>query len=230
MNATREAREYGPTHLGKRKRTVSPDNQPMLNSEDAQSLQQRLTDVLEQCSRSETASIIWHLANGNRSVTTQQILKYSIPADAERRPGAKRIRLSSNNEEQETIEGKVKAGVYSTLQEVLDDALRAQDALSPNDGTSQVNGDADDRKSNTVSHLAGLRTVIDAFSKISTLSTKVKKEGSEIDINGLPSTARRAGQVITLRSQTDNGPRQLFSGLQMVSYRNDKILTIYGRR
>ena len=116
--------------------------------------------------------------------------------------------------EKETIERKILDGDYASYEDVLGDVESLTPSLLDERTNSTLsNGTA---LQHTSKAKEGIATIQDFLTKASRLHTgNVKQECGEGETKvTLSHDARNGGQVLTVRTQTNTGPRQVFSGLQ----------------
>ena len=148
------------------------------------------------------------------------LLNHSLPSDDDHAPESKRLRRSSASPEYDTIEKRISSDFYTSIDQLQQDLARLRDAL-PNERPDTVpNGDSQ--------HSTSSKTLLEA-------ADKVAKILSSDDIEDFPrhspsDSTHRPGQVITLRSQTEKGTQQLFSGLQAQDNVKAATTLVDGRR
>jgi hypothetical protein len=131
-------------------------------------------------------------------------------------PTAKRLRYSTDSAEIECISSRVEAGVYQSPEALLADVDSATASLitdlQAGDPTSQ-----DHNLANSAINQINLfkQSLSKVCRHIAEAGTHIKAEGDGQEDN-LPriSEDTRWPSVLTLTSQTDRGPKQLYSGLQ----------------
>ena len=164
------------------------------------------------------------LTDTSSSSPVSSLLKHSLPSNETRTPETKRVRLSSAAPEDDTIEKRISADFYTSIEQVRRDVERLRGILA-NDKTEVVpNGDAPDENQSP----KALRDAADKLTRI--LSSDEIEEGRQNNNTANLKPTHRTGQVITLRSQTEKGTQQLFSGLQVDDNVEDPILALDGRR
>lgn len=169
------------------------------------------------------------MADTRRYDPTPSLLRYPLPTPD--RPQNKRARLSAD-QENESIERRILAGTYSSLDELIEDVNRARDSLLTD--KPHVNGDAGSPSIDA--HVRNqINLICDTIAKV----REKTKRYSQMEENARDSTTRNgtpfvsaqdAGQVLSLRSQTEKGPQQLFSGLPKKSIKDGKIAEVDGRK
>lgn len=137
-----------------------------------------------------------------------------MPPKSSDRSDSKRARLSPVIHENETIEKKILDGDYASFEDVLGDVK----SLTPSILDENMNGTFSNGTAvrQTSKAEEGIATIQDFLMKASHLHTEnVKQEGGEGETEmSLSHDTRTGGQVLTVRTQTSTGPRQVFSGLQ----------------
>ncbi|RMZ91133.1 hypothetical protein DV736_g1649, partial [Chaetothyriales sp. CBS 134916] len=168
-------------HLGKRKRSESP--RKLINGNHVLDFQNQLRTAL---------------TGIHRSAPADALLKHSLPPESPKQADVKRARLGSDDhDEKSTVEARIQAGSYTSLDDLKADVLRVQEALLRQD--DKVNGDskADPGHDNAADLVALLAAEFESTPKMAEMA---------------PSNRQ---QIITLRSQTEKGSQQLYSGLQV---------------
>jgi hypothetical protein len=128
--------------------------------------------------------------------------------------------MSPDDDEKPTIETKILEGEYNSVDQLTDDIKRAKDAIDAQHDSARVNGHV---KNNSMEGAASELLTLFSSHLDSTSDSKATTHAS-------PSVSNhRNGQIITLRSQTEKGTQQLFSGLQ-VQRQGDKDVVVDGRR
>ena len=120
-------------------------------------------------------------------------------------------------DETETIEKKILDGDYASYEDVLEDV----EALTPvilDEKTNgpMVNGITPQPTSKARERIVAMQEFLTKASRRHAASIKQEVlEGNDKDVQvALNHDTRDAGQVLTVRTQTSTGPRQVFSGLQ----------------
>ena len=134
-------------------------------------------------------------------------------------PDAKRLRTSFPETDTTNIENKYAANQYKTLEELGADFNYACDAILreglPNG--HQMNGDTPGQTnadSETTINLTQLRGILNTQLRlIRELDESVREDGSVTGFRN-EENDRPLGQVLSMRTYTDRGPRQVYSGLQ----------------
>lgn len=142
------------------------------------------------------------------------LLKQALPASDAVQPDSKRPRLSDVPED-DTIGKRISSDFYTSIDQVRVDLSRLQDAIKAINNPATVNGESKD----------------DALTPntLQEASTKIEEILSLDDLKPKPSI-HTTGQVITLRSQTEKGTQQLYSGLQLEDSVTGQIKRLDGRR
>lgn len=154
------------------------------------------------------------------SAPVSTLLNHSLPSDDDHAPESKRLRRSSVSPEYDTIEKRISSDFYTSIDQLRHDVARLRDAL-PNERPDRLpNGDSQ-RSSSPM-------TLFEA-------ADKVAKVLSLDDIQDPPphspsESTHHPGQVITLRSQTEKGTQQLYSGLQIQDKVKGATAAVDGRR
>jgi len=194
------------SHLGKRKRTTSPEPVTAPKNTKSFPLQAMLKDALLLIRRHDT---------------TPSLLKHPLPLSDTEGPDAKRVRLAKIESVGETIEERVLAGAYKSFDELRKDVNTVGAAIVNNLSSSDVNG-------NTASDTPSESGVKEQFAKVMDLLSKcdvdtskvantitVKTEGEDLT-KALPVT-QAPKHILSLRSHIAAGKdsQPLFSGLEL---------------
>ncbi|KIW27977.1 hypothetical protein, variant [Cladophialophora immunda] len=175
------------SHLGKRKRTVSPE----VASKDA-ALQSALQEVLRVLRKYDT---------------TPSLLKYPLPASKSEAPEVKRARIVKSESANDTIEDRILTGTYNSFHALKDDVRSVQTALITDLSETQ-NGKVE---SDVQGQLSKLVNVLDRYDTESPEVSQIDGEGlPKADLIG-----QKPKQFLSLRSQINGGVQILFSGLQV---------------
>lgn len=149
--------------------------------------------------------------------SSPSILKHPLPAKSSDRSESKRTRLSNMTHETETIEKKILDGEYASYEDVLEDV----ESLTPSILDEKTNGALLDGiaprlTSKAKERIAAMQEFLTKASRRHAASIKQETvEGDDKDVKAAHShDTRDAGHVLTVRTQTSAGPRQVFSGLQ----------------
>jgi hypothetical protein len=142
------------------------------------------------------------------------LLKQALPIPETTQPDSKRPRLS-NVPEGDTIGKRISSDFYTSIDQVRVDLSRLQDAIKAINNPATVNGD-------TSQAALTPKTLQEA-------TTKIEEILSLDDLKPKPSI-HSTGQVLTLRSQTEKGTQQLYSGLQLEQSDTSEIKRLDGRR
>ena len=164
------------------------------------------------------------LTDTRSSSPVSSLLKHSLPSNANSSPDTKRVRLSSLAPEDDTIEKRISADFYTSIEQVRRDVERLRGILANDKTEVQPNGDAPDRNQSP----KALREAADNLTRI--LSSHDIEDGRQNNNFANLEPTHRTGQVITLRSQTEKGTQQLFSGLQVDDNLKEPIVARDGRR
>jgi hypothetical protein len=145
------------------------------------------------------------------------ILKHPLPAKNSDRSETKRTRLSNPTHEIETIEKKILDGEYASYEDVLEDVESLKPSiLDYKINGALVNGITPQSSLKAKERIVAMQEFLTKASRRHAAS--IKQETSEgVGKETKPNTGhdnRDAGQVLTVRTQTSTGPRQVFSGLQ----------------
>ncbi|KIY03147.1 uncharacterized protein Z520_01614 [Fonsecaea multimorphosa CBS 102226] len=175
------------SHLGKRKRTVSPEVAPKDSA-----VQSALQDLLRILRKHDT---------------TPSLLKYPLPPKSEA-PEAKRARLVKSESANDTIEDRILTGTYNSFHALKDDVRSAQNALVTDLSATTQNGKVE---SDVQVQLSKLVNVLDRYE---TKSSEVMQTNGEV-LPKADLISQNPKQFLTLRSQVNNGVQILFSGLQV---------------
>lgn len=213
------------SHLGKRKRTETPEpTHPPANTKQF-SLQAVLKDTLlliRKYVSSLCQSFIW-LTWCFRHDTTPSLLKFPIPTTDPEAPDLKRARLAKVESTNETIEERILAGVYTSFDALKQDVNIVKAALLDDVSTSNGNGDSEVHSSSNLQEQ--LDAVLELLSKCDRDKSKdangvtIKTESEEL-AKAIPIT-QAPKHVISLRSYIPGvTPAQstssvLFSGLEL---------------
>ena len=162
-------------------------------------------------------------AHAPRLDQIRPLLDTPLESSSPSKPNAKRVRLSSIEPRNDTIRRKIESSAYTSIPQVLQDIESKKAKLSGSNDS-----DTDGNDGSTISQDA-----IEAF--IARLSST--ERGTDGTVQNSPSKGEGgraslpAGRIITLRSQTEKGPQQLYSGLpQAIEYNNNSSAEIDGRR
>ena len=145
------------------------------------------------------------------------ILKYPLPAKSSNRHEAKRSRHPTTIQGTETIERKILDGGYASFDDVLEDIeALTQSVLKEKTNGTLSNGVSTEPNSKAKAKIVAIHDFLTQASRRHSESMKQDvAEAADRDLKvTLNHDMRDAGQVLTVRSQTSTGPRQLFSGLQ----------------
>jgi hypothetical protein len=141
------------------------------------------------------------------------LLKQSLPSPTEAQPPeSKKARLSSvslDGNEDDTIEKRISSDFYTSLDQVRQDILRLRDAFGSESVTAP-------------------KTLQDAASNLADILSS--DDGNPESYPAHKESVPQAGQVITLRTQTEKGAQQLYSGLQSQDKLTSQNLVLDGRR
>ncbi|ETN43120.1 uncharacterized protein HMPREF1541_02278 [Cyphellophora europaea CBS 101466] len=192
-------------HLGKRKRSSSPEKRVQVNGQGASGLQNSLITVLEQTQKSDMLTAF---------------LRSPIPTGSTQKPNAKRARLSSTESEPDTIEHRILSGIYQSKEGILEDVELVRNAEPQALQNGTVNGDLLERPPSASDDVA--HQLIQLLSSSQAITSPRRSVEPSIP-------SRHAGQIIMLRSATEKGVSMLYSGLQSDSA-EEKDLTKDGRR
>ncbi|KIW11334.1 hypothetical protein PV08_10634 [Exophiala spinifera] len=203
------------SHLGKRKRTATPEaTHPPANAKQP-SLQTSLKDTLLSIRKHDT---------------TPSLLKFPIPTSNSEAPDVKRARLANIESTNETIEEKILAGTYTSFDALKQDVNVVKAALLNDVSSSNTNGDSDGHSLSNIEEQ--LDEVFHVLSKCEggnnkhANGVKVKTETEEL-AKAIPITPAPK-HVITLRSYlpgvtpAHSTSSVLFSGLEL-NQQNDDV-------
>ncbi|OAP65412.1 hypothetical protein AYL99_01384 [Fonsecaea erecta] len=176
------------SHLGKRKRTVSPE----IASKDS-ALQSALQEALRVLRKYDT---------------TPSLLKYPLPSSESEAPEVKRARLVKSESANDTIEDRILTGTYNSFHDLKDDVRSAQNALITDLSATTQNGEVE---SDVQGQFSKLLNVLDRYE---TESSEVSQtNGEELPKADLISQSPK--QFLSLRSQVNGSVQILFSGLKV---------------
>ncbi len=169
-------------------------------------------------------SDLMHLTNMHSSSPESSLLKHSLPTNENNPPETKRVRLSSASPDDDTIEKRISADFYTSIDQVRRDVDRLRRVLVNEKTEVLPNGNVPDGNRSSRS----LRDAADKLTRI--LSSDEVEDGPQNSDSAGFIPTRRTGQVITLRSQTEKGTQQLFSGLQVDDKAEGPLVALDGRR
>lgn len=160
--------------------------------------------------------------NVSRDDEDIHLFKCSLVPTSPAKPRSKRAKLSGDNDKTASIEARVAAGRYNSLQEFLDDVERASTAVVGKQQSQTVHldaKDAEDSISNLKNRIAALKKrlhglLIQVSYKSSTVKTEPSDEGVDSSVlRPNTGTGREDKRVLTILGNPSN-PKQLFSSLQ----------------
>jgi hypothetical protein len=146
---------------------------------------------------------------------TPSLLKCPLPPTSADEPVHKRLRLSSDNQERESIESRVESQAYSSFEALIHDVNLASASI--------LEGLKDVAESKARSQILVFKQSLDKLLRKEVLRRSVVKNEDEKDSETLiPGTFDNdrhhdRGLVLTLTSVTEKGPKPLYSGLQAAS-------------
>ncbi|KAK5061116.1 hypothetical protein LTR84_007658 [Exophiala bonariae] len=193
------------SHLGKRKRTVSPEpTTPSEKPRDA-SLHETLQKVLHVFRKHDTKP---------------SLLKYPLPPSASDSPSVKKARLTESEVTNDTIEQRILTERYHSLDALSEDVNTAKNALlnefssvTPNGQVEHVTVPDVDLKMQA-SNLVTLVLNCLKEPSPSLLPNGGTSSGDAKDLDGPIQSNPRSCQVLSLRTQTHGQTPLLYSGLQ----------------
>ncbi|KAL1962074.1 hypothetical protein VTN77DRAFT_602 [Rasamsonia byssochlamydoides] len=151
------------------------------------------------------------------------LFKCSLVPPSPAKPRSKRAKLSDNSDKNASIEARVAAGRYTSLQEFLDDVERASTAVIAKQQSQVAHlgaKDAEDSISNSKNRIMALKKHLHSlliqvsYNKPSGVKTEPSEEGEDSAVHRPnPGTGREDKRVLTLFGNPSN-PKQLFSSLQ----------------
>ncbi|KIW68993.1 hypothetical protein, variant [Phialophora macrospora] len=180
------------SHLGKRKRTVSPQVE---EPKDA-ALQPTLQHVLQLLRKYDT---------------TPSLLKYPFPPPKSDVPDLKRARLVKTESTNTTIEDRILTGSYNSLHALKDDVKSVRDAILIDASAATQNGTTD-------ADVQGqLSTLMNELEQYDPKPSGVSESNGEITLSA-DLTKQKPKQFLSLRSNVNGVAHVLFSGLQIQQY------------
>ncbi|RVX75321.1 hypothetical protein B0A52_00674 [Exophiala mesophila] len=189
------------SHLGKRKRTVSPEPNPAREKQTDSSLQSALQSILQVFRENDT---------------TPSLLKHPLHTPVVDSPDTKRTRLNAKDSG-DSIESRILAGSYSSLDSLTKDVKIVQAAILEKLSDSTVNGDEQhhvSRHPDTKDKLSNLVQLLEIFTQQpSKLVNGKAVEAVEDELSNQDNSSGRVGQILSLRTQINGRPHFLYSGL-----------------
>ncbi|EXJ60231.1 hypothetical protein A1O7_04383 [Cladophialophora yegresii CBS 114405] len=184
------------SHLGKRKRTISPQIEEVKDA----ALQSTLQHVLQLLRKHDT---------------TPSLLKYPLPPSNFDLPGLKRARLVKSESANGTIEDRILTGTYKSIHALKDDVKNVRDAILSDASTATQNG-------TTKTDVQGqLSTIMKVLEQYDLESSGVSESKGETTLNA-DRAEQKPKQFLSLRSNVNGVAHVLFSGLQ-VQQHFDKV-------
>ncbi|EXJ88926.1 hypothetical protein A1O3_01990 [Capronia epimyces CBS 606.96] len=190
------------THLGKRKRTVSPDASTSPAKVKDSPLQMSLQDVLRTLRKHDS---------------TPSLLKYPLPLAAEAHD-PKRARLTNSESPTDTIEGRIVAGTYSSFRALMEDLNTVKDAIIKDLSEVTTNGEGHSSSpskseiQDRLSNILNLIPILDAEVSRGSDAAVSNDEGDDLTKASLP--GYRPRHILSLRSQVNGSTHLLYSGLE----------------
>lgn len=184
------------SHLGKRKRTVSPE----VETPDEPIRSPVLQDVLQLLRKYDT---------------TPSLLKYPLPPSQSDVPDLKRARLIKSESASNTIEDRVLMGTYKSLHALRDDVKNVHDAILVEASAVTQNG-------TTGSDVrVQLSKLLDVLDKCGPELCEDSNAHSDTTAKANP-VKQKSKQFLSLRSTVNGSAHVLFSGLQL-QWRSEKV-------
>ncbi|EXJ94700.1 hypothetical protein A1O1_03097 [Capronia coronata CBS 617.96] len=190
------------THLGKRKRTVSPDPAKSPTKVKDSPLQAALQEVLRTLRKHDS---------------TPSLLNYPLPSTVEAHD-PKRARLAKTDSQNDTIESRILAGTYSSFHALLEDLNTVKDAIIKDlsepstNGTTQTSSPPKPGISDRLTNMVKLVSMLDNEASKGSEAATTTPEGEDLAKTDLPGI--RSRHVLSLRSQVNGGAHLLYSGLE----------------
>ncbi|KEF62656.1 uncharacterized protein A1O9_00629 [Exophiala aquamarina CBS 119918] len=191
------------SHLGKRKRTLSPE--PTTPAEKLQdpSLHHTLQNVL---------------CLFRKHDTRPSLLKCHLPSSSSESPSAKKARLADVDKTNDTIEHRILTDSYTSLESLMEDVNTARSALLDGFSHSNLNGQTPTVTSSEVdlkAQLTHLVSLVGGYLKEPTKLPNGHTPSNAVEeVNDPIQSNARTGHVLSLRTQTNGQMQHLFSGLQ----------------
>ncbi len=195
------------SHLGKRKRTASPEVERSKDS----GVQPALQDVLRLLRKYDTFRPSAGSATNSkrRHDTSPSLLKYPLPAVRLNEPDLKRARLVKPESSPDTIEDRILTGTYHSLHTLKEDARHVHDAILLDSSASVPNG--------TEGRLSKMLDVLEHYTLEPLESSK-----TNADISAKTALViQKPKQFLSLRSSVNGGAHVLFSGLEVQQQSKD---------
>ena len=153
-----------------------------------------------------------------RHDTRPSLLKCSLPPSDSESPSAKKARLADVDDTSDTIEHRILAESYTTLESLMDDVNTARNALLHEFSHSNLNGQtstATPSEADLRAQLAHLVSLVGSYLKEPTRLPNGDTPSSAVEnLNDVVQPNARTGHVLSLQTQTNGQVQNLYSGLQ----------------
>ncbi|KAG9790834.1 hypothetical protein KCU88_g1161, partial [Aureobasidium melanogenum] len=198
------------THLGKRKRTASEDISKSPAKVKDSPLQASLQEVLRTLRKHDS---------------TPSLLKYPLSTTTEA-PEAKRARLADGEGANDTVEGRILAGAYTSFRALMEDLNKVKIAIM-NDATQMVNGEGQSKPNiqDKLSNTLKLIGMLDPATSNGSQPNGRNDDGDDLAKASLP--GYRPRHILSVRSQVNGGAHLLYSGLETSGPGGEEIEDIY---
>ncbi|KAH8692641.1 hypothetical protein BGW36DRAFT_301641 [Talaromyces proteolyticus] len=189
---------------GKRKRAASPEriknNEPTSAEDDKAEVDQTLRDLLQILSRDDE---------------NLNLFKCTLIPPSPSKPRSKRAKLSEESNTIVTIEARVAAGRYASLQEFVDDIDKASVTLIEKQQAGETEYDENSLQKQVQALKKHLHSLLAQVSSRKTTNIKTESAGEIENLEDVAAhhTVRQDKKVLTLYGGNSTNAKQLFSSL-----------------
>ncbi|KIV82112.1 hypothetical protein PV11_04242 [Exophiala sideris] len=194
------------SHLGKRKRTPSPEVSTSPPAAETSPLQAALENVLQLLRKHDT---------------TPSLLNYPLQSSETEAPDTKRARLTKIESSSDTIEGRIVAGSYKSFDALRQDVTAVKTAIFDEISESDVKGE---KVQEQLSKLVDLLSVHDSKTSEAPNTTTIKTEGEDVT-KAIPVTESPRHLISLIPCQANGRTQILYSGLETRRPEEDGIVS-----
>ncbi|KAI1625533.1 hypothetical protein EDD37DRAFT_307469 [Exophiala viscosa] len=194
------------SHLGKRKRTPSPEVATSPSAVETSPLQAALENVLQLLRKHDTKP---------------SLLNYPLQSSETEAPDLKRARLTKIESSSDTIEERIIAGSYKSFDALRQDVAAVKTAISNDLSTSDVKGEEVQEQ---LSKLVDLLSVYESKTSKAPNAATIKTEGEDVT-KSIPLTESPRHLISLVPCQANGRTQILYSGLETRRPEEDGVVS-----